>query len=150
MNIAVPITPSALTIQEFEALCKSHDWTFEWSDDHSKWMAGNRVQRQIEGQLRTGAKGFKAIYLRYCVLPWEDDQVVDAYKKVRTETDLRVGVEARKAWESRTTLDPLYATLPRHKQGWWWLCELSRFLEQETGETGTRLGTWNYKHLDSL
>lgn len=149
MNIAVPLNPTPITLQDFEALCQNHDWTFEWSDDRSVWADGHRTQRQIESQLRTGAEGFKAIYLKYCVLPWEESQVVDAYGKVRTMTDERVGVEARKAWESRTTLDPLYATLPRHKQGWWWLCELSRFLEQETGETASKLGTWNYKHLDS-
>ena len=136
-----------MTPQDFEKLCKEHLWSFQFSDDHRVWMEGHRGEATINDLVRKGNNEIRAIYLDYCFLPWEEHQVVNEYEKIRTKTDQLVGVEARKAWEARTTIDPMYASLPRFKQGWWWLCELSRFLEKETGETDTKLGTWNNKHL---
>ena len=32
---------------EFYDACLKHDWYFEYSDDHSKWTAGNEVHRSL-------------------------------------------------------------------------------------------------------
>lgn len=135
-----------MTPQDFEALCKTHDWSYDYSDDHRKWQAGNAVEEKIINAVRNGGLEIRAIYLKYCFLPWRESEVVDAYNKVRATADQRIGVKSRKEWEARTKIDALYTTLPRFKQGWWWLCELSRFLERETEEKSIVLDTCGYKH----
>ena len=40
----------------FEALLKSHDWTFEFSDDHSVWQRGNAERKQLDSMAEDLAK----------------------------------------------------------------------------------------------
>ena len=37
-----------MTIQEFYKLLNSHDWKYEFSDDHSQWQRGREQRKQIE------------------------------------------------------------------------------------------------------
>lgn len=33
--------------EEFFKLCKQHDWTFEYSDDHRMWMRGMEERKKL-------------------------------------------------------------------------------------------------------
>ena len=147
MDITVSLIPQQISINDFEMLCKNHDWTYHFSDSHAKWMSGNRVNREIVAHLMNNGDDFKKIYLKYVVLPYSDNDVIAAYKDIRNKFDEIVGVDIRKQWESNTQLNELYIDLPRHKKGWWWLCELSRLLEKNSRESSSKLGTWCYTHL---
>ena len=34
------------SLEDFTVLCNNHDWTYEYSDDHSVWRRGN-IEREI-------------------------------------------------------------------------------------------------------
>ena len=36
-----------MTKQKFVKMLESHDWFYQWSDDHSKWSRGCRQREQI-------------------------------------------------------------------------------------------------------
>ena len=36
-----------MTIQEYFDLCAKHDWFYDYSDDHSKWRAGNTEYQRL-------------------------------------------------------------------------------------------------------
>lgn len=147
MDITVSLIPKQIDIDDFEKLCKNHDWTYHFSDSHNVWIAGNRVDREIKIHLLNNGNDFKKVYLKYCYLPYSESEVIESYKSVRDKFDLMVGSDVRKYWESNTKLDESYIDLPRNKRGWWWLCELANLLEKNTGEQPSTLGTWCYTHL---
>lgn len=143
-----------MTPQDFQKLCKDHDWSFSFSDDFRVYIRSNPVQREIEGVVRSvkgkfdsDSEQIKAIWLKWCFLPWSIADVTKAYAKLRSIADAYLGVQVRKDWEANTTLATEYLNLPRYKQGWWWICELSRFIENETGKSSRDLGSWNYSHI---
>jgi hypothetical protein len=53
-----------LTKEQFEELCQKHDWTYHMSDDHSKFLAGQRSAAAISSA-RSLASDFDAIFHRY-------------------------------------------------------------------------------------
>lgn len=36
-----------MTLEEFEKLCKAHDLTYDFSDDHSVWLRGEKSLSKI-------------------------------------------------------------------------------------------------------
>lgn len=43
---------SEMTLDVFQGLLASHDWSYEYSDDHSVWTRGNVSKRAIQDALR--------------------------------------------------------------------------------------------------
>ena len=41
----------AITLDTLEIKLKEHDWTFQYSDDHGYWTAGNQQQKEIKRQV---------------------------------------------------------------------------------------------------
>lgn len=37
-------------LEEFEELCKVHDWFYDYSDDHSVWKKGEAMQKEINAK----------------------------------------------------------------------------------------------------
>lgn len=131
------------TVQEFETMCQEHDWTFHFSDSLTVWRAGNFVQKRLEAMVAEGGHSYKAVYLKHHVLPWSEEDVLNAYSDLRVRYDeLKGESEACRAWEASKTLDPLYAPLPRHKRGWWWIAELSKEVARLEGREVPR-----YAHI---
>ena len=61
-------------LTEFEALCRLHDWTYAYSDDHRYWVAGEKTighirtaQNRLENDPQLKDFG-REIYTHYCVM----------------------------------------------------------------------------------
>ena len=61
-------------LTEFEALCRLHDWTYAYSDDHRYWVAGEQsikhiraAQDRLENDPQLKDFG-REIYTHYCVM----------------------------------------------------------------------------------
>tara|TARA_R110000824_G_scaffold383594_2_gene577244 strand:+ start:112 stop:522 length:411 start_codon:yes stop_codon:yes gene_type:complete len=61
-------------LTEFEALCRLHDWTYAYSDDHRYWVAGEKsighirtAQNRLENDPQLKDFG-REIYTHYCVM----------------------------------------------------------------------------------
>lgn len=37
-----------MTLDEYKALLKRHDWFYEFSDDHREWKRGNEQRKTLE------------------------------------------------------------------------------------------------------
>lgn len=48
-----------------EHLCLSHDWTYNFSDDHSQWEAGNRTRKFMENIVREIGKPARDIWKKH-------------------------------------------------------------------------------------
>jgi hypothetical protein len=48
-----------------EHLCLNHDWTFNFSEDHSQWEAGNRTHRFMEMIVREIGRPARDIWNKY-------------------------------------------------------------------------------------
>ena len=53
-----------MNIQEFYGLLEDHDWTFEYSDDHSVWGRGCAEERKIYDAMENN-ESFKTLYNEY-------------------------------------------------------------------------------------
>ena len=45
--------------QKLESLLKSHDWYYQYSDDHSAWTRGNEKEKEIHSLIATLTKDGK-------------------------------------------------------------------------------------------
>ena len=45
--------------------CAAHDWYYEMSDDHSKWVAGRDAQKELRAMAASGGDDFVDIYESY-------------------------------------------------------------------------------------
>lgn len=50
-----------MTAQQFYDMCKDHDWTYMYSDDHSVWKAGKESEKELIA-LTKGKPEFQDIY----------------------------------------------------------------------------------------
>jgi len=48
-----------------EYLCSNHDWTYMFSDDHSKWQAGQSMQNQIARLVKQTGDAGKLVYEKF-------------------------------------------------------------------------------------
>lgn len=49
---------TTMTKEKFTKMLESHDWFYQWSDDHSKWMRGCEQRRKIlEAKSQLGEDG---------------------------------------------------------------------------------------------
>ena len=141
-----------MNAQEFQRKCKGHDWSYNFSDSFDVWERCQPVQSEIEAVARQAVKDgneeILSIWIQYCFLPWNEKQVIKEYLKVRAKVDQEVGEEARMEWEKSTEIHPLYRNVARYKQGWWWLCELTKWVSEATGKTVYEMGGMRgYVHL---
>ena len=50
------------TIEEFIKLCKHHDWTFEYSDDHRAWKKGREERDFLMSCVKEGGVDYMHIF----------------------------------------------------------------------------------------
>lgn len=65
------------TLEEFDAFVlelNSHDWTFEYSDDQSKWRSGKAKQSSLLNQTRKNTFFDKA-YIAYLDMTYSGERV---------------------------------------------------------------------------
>lgn len=43
---------STVTEEEFRKLCKNHDLTYEYSDDHRYWTKGNQTLAEVQAKAK--------------------------------------------------------------------------------------------------
>ena len=54
-----------MKIEDFKKLLDNHDWFYNFSDDHSVWVRGERESAQIVGALKNGTDEMKKLYNEY-------------------------------------------------------------------------------------
>jgi hypothetical protein len=50
------------TLEEYDIMCRNHDWYFSYSDDNSVWKKGHAEMLKIETIMREGGDAYCAIY----------------------------------------------------------------------------------------
>lgn len=50
------------TTEEFTKLCNAHDWTYEYSDDHSVWKRGTAERDRLMAIVKEGGAEYGHIY----------------------------------------------------------------------------------------
>lgn len=58
-----------ITKEQFEELCKNHDWTYFMSDDHSKYVKGQKSAETLNN-IRSLAKDFDEIFHKHSLAAW--------------------------------------------------------------------------------
>jgi hypothetical protein len=63
-----------MNLKEFDTMLKGFDWYYSMSDDHSVWLAGERVNSQIREVAKTSVEHEELFYLwskhYYSGAPW--------------------------------------------------------------------------------
>ena len=54
-----------MKIEDLKKLLDNHDWFYNFSDDHSVWVRGERESAQITGALENGTNELKKLYNEY-------------------------------------------------------------------------------------
>ena len=78
-------------------LLKSHDWTFEWSDDHSVFLRGHAEKERIESLCKvigeTHAEEVSNLWNAFCPVGWE--RSIESFKPKATmpKWRLREGIK---------------------------------------------------------
>lgn len=50
------------TVEQFRTLCKQHDWTHEFSDDHYDWKKGVAEHEELFAIIKMGGERYLRVY----------------------------------------------------------------------------------------
>jgi len=53
------------SLNEFYKMLESHDWFYDYSDDHRVWRSGSQSMGAIRGAVETGPKEYKELFDAY-------------------------------------------------------------------------------------
>lgn len=53
------------TLEEFDIMCRDHDWTYMFSDDHSKYTKGASESTMIRTIVESGGEDYNQIYRKH-------------------------------------------------------------------------------------
>jgi len=53
------------SLVDFTVLCNNHDWTYEYSDDHSVWKRGSAQRDVLVAICKEGGAEYGHIYNRF-------------------------------------------------------------------------------------
>lgn len=51
-----------MTLNDYWELCLLHDWTYEYSDDHAKWVTGNSNANRLKALAASGGPEYQKMY----------------------------------------------------------------------------------------
>ena len=53
-----------ISLQEFYDMLATHDWSYQYSDDHGQWQKGSDMQKRLVNIMRGGGK-YEQLYKDY-------------------------------------------------------------------------------------
>ena len=53
------------TLEEFDIMCRDHDWYYGYSDDHRAWVKGNTNFKLLQTIVNDGGQDYKEVYLKH-------------------------------------------------------------------------------------
>lgn len=65
------------TLNQFWRILRNHDWTFEYSDDHSVWRRGSAELSAIKDIVEAGGKEYKNLFDEYSNYAWRKDNSIN-------------------------------------------------------------------------
>jgi hypothetical protein len=74
-------------------LC-NHDWTFDYSDDHSVWRRGTAELSAIQEVVEAGGEEYKKLFEDYSAYAWrKDDSIKQPERPERSKEDRNIDRE---------------------------------------------------------
>ena len=53
------------TLEQFDIMCRDHDWFYMHSDDHRAWSKGKTNANLLDSIVNTGGQEYKEVYLNH-------------------------------------------------------------------------------------
>lgn len=76
------------SLNKFWKQLRNHDWTFEYSDDHSVWRRGSAELSAIREVVEAGGEEYKKLFEEYSAYAWrKDDSIKQPKRPGKTRED---------------------------------------------------------------
>jgi len=76
------------SLNEFWRMLHNHDWTFDYSDDHTVWRGGQAQLSLIREVVEAGGEEYKKLFEDYSAYAWrKDDSIKQPERPERTRED---------------------------------------------------------------
>jgi len=78
------------SLNEFWKMLRNHDWSYEYSDDHSVWRKGQQQFDEIQNVVKNGSVEYKELFNQYSEYAWgrsKEQPVIPARTKEEQQAD---------------------------------------------------------------
>lgn len=69
-------TDTLPTLNQFWKILRDHDWTYQYSDDHSVWQRGHAELCEIHNIVKEGGEEYDKLFEDYKKYAWREDNSV--------------------------------------------------------------------------
>ena len=82
------MTTQIPSLNKFWRMLRNHDWTFDYSDDHSIWRRGTAELSAISEVVEAGGEEYKKLFEDYSAYAWrKDDSIKQPERPARSKED---------------------------------------------------------------
>ena len=82
------MTTQIPSLNKFWRMLSNHDWTYNYSDDHSVWRRGESQLSAIKEVVKVGGEEYKNLFDEYSEYAWrKDDSIKQPVRPVRSRED---------------------------------------------------------------
>lgn len=76
------------SLYKFWRMLRNHDWTFDYSDDHSVWRRGQLQLSKIKDVVEVGGAEYKELFDEYSSYAWrKDNSIQEPVRPLRTKEE---------------------------------------------------------------
>jgi len=75
------MTATLPSLNQFWRMLRNHDWTFDYSDDHSIWRRGTAELSAIREVVEAGGEEYKKLFDEYSAYAWRKDNSIEQPKR---------------------------------------------------------------------
>jgi 6-phosphogluconate dehydrogenase (decarboxylating) len=74
--IGIMNTETLPTLNQFWKILRSHDWTYQYSDDSRVWRQGSIESSNIHDIVKQGGEEYNKLYEEYSKYAWRQDDSI--------------------------------------------------------------------------